>query len=348
VGALALAGMSTMVTVCIPQWIFPFHNSVLAYRMGRVVGAVVLSQAHALARHRHACFSARCSSNAGMPYHSAVRTCTREARITHASGTALSHQASNPTRPTNHEDATAAPNRAPQHPTRRQPDFGPAGGRVGPAEVPAPAAPATHGPIGSATEALASECHGHAAVNTADRDRDSSAGTGHALSDPPGRLLAVLQRRLGLGLNEISLIATVLCAIDCTVLPVLLLGMGALGALTPAEAHHMHALLHGVGLYIAVPIGGLAVATNHLQHRRVGITAAGVAGISLIAAASTPLGYDVLLPQWDTSASIVGCGLLLGSGFASRRALPHSHGHSHGKEHNGGDGGGGHGHAHGP
>lgn len=130
-------------------------------------------------------------------------------------------------------------------------------------------------------------------------------------------------------LNKVSNVASILCAIDCTVFPVLLtllpiLNMGSSGKYevrrhapahpyphptpngrkpkrrsagampTPAPWHRqvmLHALSHKVALYFVAPVGGLAVTTNFLQHRNPLVLLWGITGLSLVLLANLHLAF---------------------------------------------------------
>lgn len=133
------------------------------------------------------------------------------------------------------------------------------------------------------------------------------------------------------GLTEVGTAATILCAIDCTVFPVVLTALPLAQLMDPATSHHIAHMVHGVALYFVLPIGSLAVGTNFAQHKRFDIAGLGAAGVLTIAAA-----HLSVLPEWVTAyqawLNTAGCAGLLASGWLSHRVL-HQHGHDHGHGH---------------
>jgi len=140
-------------------------------------------------------------------------------------------------------------------------------------------------------------------------------------------------------LNKISNVASILCAIDCTVFPVLLtllpiLNLGSSGKYEVL----LHAVSHKVALYFVAPVGGAAVATNFLQHRNPLVLLWGMAGLSLVLLANVHLAFlphvvDHLLHEWHSLVNVMGCATLLSSQWYAHRLLHKMGkdcGHNHG------------------
>jgi len=140
-------------------------------------------------------------------------------------------------------------------------------------------------------------------------------------------------------LNKVSNVASILCAIDCTVFPVLLtllpiLNMGSSGKYEVM----LHALSHKVALYFVAPVGGLAVTTNFLQHRKPLVLLWGVSGLSLVLLANLRLAFlphsvDHQLHEWHSVINVMGCLTLLSSQWYAHRLLHEMGkdcGHNHG------------------
>ncbi|KAL8428292.1 hypothetical protein Efla_001587 [Eimeria flavescens] len=85
------------------------------------------------------------------------------------------------------------------------------------------------------------------------------------------------------GLSEWSNFAAVLCALDCTLLPLLTAAIPFAGLV--ADAHHLeavHTASKWVAMYIVLPLGGFAVIANFLQLRRKRLLLMGLAGLLLV------------------------------------------------------------------
>jgi len=100
--------------------------------------------------------------------------------------------------------------------------------------------------------------------------------------------------RLKQRLNQLSVIASIICAIDCTVLPLLLLmvSVGSGGAAVVGDGCCAHEALHRISqqaaLYFVLPLGGTAALSSFVQHRHKGILAGCLVGLGLIYAANMP------------------------------------------------------------
>ena len=138
-------------------------------------------------------------------------------------------------------------------------------------------------------------------------------------------------------LATFTMVASVLCAIDCTVFPVLL-------AVLPAAEYlggmDIHAISHSVALYVVLPIGSTTTLANWLMHRNLPLAAMSLGGLSLIFMSNYPGLEEVLMWMQESRAyNTVGCGLLMGSSWLAHR---HEKGYGHhGSGEKGGGGGGG-------
>ncbi|KAL8274492.1 hypothetical protein Esti_001652 [Eimeria stiedai] len=93
------------------------------------------------------------------------------------------------------------------------------------------------------------------------------------------------------GLSEWSNFAAVLCALDCTLLPILTAAIPFAGLV--ADAQHLHAVhvaSRWVAMYIVLPLGGFAVISNFLQLRRKHLLLMGLAGLVLVFTAHASTG----------------------------------------------------------
>eukprot|EP00427_Karlodinium_veneficum_P042523 CAMPEP_0169262602 /NCGR_PEP_ID=MMETSP1016-20121227/43807_1 /TAXON_ID=342587 /ORGANISM="Karlodinium micrum, Strain CCMP2283" /LENGTH=263 /DNA_ID=CAMNT_0009345163 /DNA_START=173 /DNA_END=965 /DNA_ORIENTATION=+ len=123
-------------------------------------------------------------------------------------------------------------------------------------------------------------------------------------------------------LNKVSDVASILCAIDCTVFPLLLTVLPLVSAVSTAGATAwLHEASHACALYFVGPVGGLAVITNWIQHKRPLVGLWGVSGITAIILANMHLPHVLLgmnihafahaLHEWHTPINVMGCILLL-------------------------------------
>ena len=88
-------------------------------------------------------------------------------------------------------------------------------------------------------------------------------------------------------LLKISNIASILCVIDCTVLPAVTLFLPLIGVAASAEqTKWLHDLGHSIALYFVLPVGGLAATMNYLTHKRAQLPALAAVGLILIYAAN--------------------------------------------------------------
>eukprot|EP00978_Attheya_sp_CCMP212_P018130 scaffold49244_cov52-Attheya_sp.AAC.9 len=155
-------------------------------------------------------------------------------------------------------------------------------------------------------------------------------------------------------LMKISNIASVLCVIDCTALPIItlllpLLGLGA----SPAQTEWLHELGHRVAMYFVLPaltfggiflmflhsiyvlvvlVGGMAGTLNYLSHRKIWTSAPAALGLFMIYLANGDGGILSLLPHalahslhcgsvLHRIVNIAGCALLLRSNYMSHRLV---------------------------
>lgn len=87
-------------------------------------------------------------------------------------------------------------------------------------------------------------------------------------------------------LLQLSNIASILCILDCTVLPLILLILPVVGSM-----ESLHQLGHAVALYFVLPVGSLALGTNYAwKHQRKWITSIGLLGLLTIALANGAMG----------------------------------------------------------
>lgn len=140
-------------------------------------------------------------------------------------------------------------------------------------------------------------------------------------------------------LLQFSNFASLLCVLDCTILPVVTVLFPLMGVLVSAsQMEWLHQAGHAVALGFVLPVGGMATVTNYLyNHRTKWITAIGWLALLLVASANAgcslvPHGTGGALGHFvhemlhtlhhgvqHRVANLAGCALLLFSNHLSRR-----------------------------
>lgn len=147
-------------------------------------------------------------------------------------------------------------------------------------------------------------------------------------------------------LTKFSNFASMLCVIDCTVLPAVTVLLPLIGlAASPAQSIWLHELGHKVALFFVLPVGSLASSLGYVSHRKKSYLMCAVFGLALIYASNGhggpilsliphELGHSIHAGVLHRPSNILGCAFLLGSNYLSRKlshgdCCDHSHGHSH-------------------
>jgi len=131
-------------------------------------------------------------------------------------------------------------------------------------------------------------------------------------------------------LLKLTSAASLLCVIDCTILPFVTLALPFLGlGATSKQARILHDVGHNLALWFVLPVGTFAATMNFLSHRRPKISFIAVIGLSLIFLSNCNGTILSLLPLtikknlhcgfWHSLINISGCGLLLGSNTVLHR-----------------------------
>mmetsp|Transcript_1756 Transcript_1756/g.2452 ORF Transcript_1756/g.2452 Transcript_1756/m.2452 type:complete len:294 (-) Transcript_1756:199-1080(-) len=133
-------------------------------------------------------------------------------------------------------------------------------------------------------------------------------------------------------LRRVSTFASLLCVLDCTLLPIVTVILPLLGlAGSPAHMAWIHALGHKMAMFFVLPVGGLAATLNYTSHKKLSIAIPAAIGLLLVYLANagsgvllvTQLPHDIAHAFQCGSAhritNIVGCALLLGSNYVSRQ-----------------------------
>jgi hypothetical protein len=156
-------------------------------------------------------------------------------------------------------------------------------------------------------------------------------------------------------LRQVSNFASVLCVLDCTLLPIVTVALPLFSFLNlgAAQLEFMHQLGHGIALLFVLPVGSLTGIVNYMSHKNGLIASLSVVGLMLVGVAnyhshSLPLLGHVhwlhLIQHglYHRVANTAGCALLLGSNYLSQKQpgcahcpdsasqSSHSHDHSHG------------------
>lgn len=133
-------------------------------------------------------------------------------------------------------------------------------------------------------------------------------------------------------LSKISNVASMLCVIDCTVLPIVtvllpLIGLGA----SSAQAKWLHEIGHSIAIYFVLPVGGLAATMNYLSSKSRLFASIAAIGLSMIYAANGHGGPILsMLPHklahslhcgtlLHKTVNIIGCACLLSSNYFAHK-----------------------------
>lgn len=141
-------------------------------------------------------------------------------------------------------------------------------------------------------------------------------------------------------LRQVSNFASILCVLDCTLLPIITVALPLLGVinLDETQMEFLHHLGHQLALYFVLPVGGLTTLVNFVSYKRVWIGTMATLGLSMIGFANAHidhlpiLGHVELLHTIQHGPShrlvnIVGCALLSGSNYLSQQqGCAHDHG----------------------
>lgn len=107
-------------------------------------------------------------------------------------------------------------------------------------------------------------------------------------------------------LLNLSNYASILCVVDCTLLPLVTLLLPALGVLSGGSIEWLHDLGHALALYFVLPVGASATFLNYrFSHRRVSLAAVGSLGLALVAAANAGHGFLAVIETWPLIGTTV-------------------------------------------
>uniref|UniRef100_A0A7R9WSU2 MerC domain-containing protein n=1 Tax=Craspedostauros australis TaxID=1486917 RepID=A0A7R9WSU2_9STRA len=177
--------------------------------------------------------------------------------------------------------------------------------------------------------------------NMNDAARTSSAqSTSPAPLTPPNALINQLRK--------LSNVASILCVLDCTILPIITVVLPLLGflQLSPARLDSIHHLGHQLALYFVLPVGSLTSTVNYISHGKKWILSLGIVGLCVVGLANSHIHalpivghvrwlHAIQCGGWmHRLVNISGCAMLLSSNYMSQRQgcafhTDCSHDHSH-------------------
>jgi len=140
-------------------------------------------------------------------------------------------------------------------------------------------------------------------------------------------------------LLKLSNIASILCVIDCTVLPAVTIFLPVLGVAASDRAKWIHDIGHSIALWFVIPVGGCAATINFLTHKRAKLSAMAALGLTLIYAANGQggpilsrlphhLAHSLHCGVWlHRTTNLLGCAFLLGSNYLSHKLGGCAHNH---------------------
>lgn len=151
---------------------------------------------------------------------------------------------------------------------------------------------------------------------------------------------AVTSRKTNLrqNLSNVAGIASLLCVVDCTVLPIVTILFPLLGLGSASQAAFWHEIGHRVALFFVLPVGGFAAVSNILSRPKKETTKYNISaalaflGLTFVYAANggphVPL-LSLLPPtviselhcgtMIHRATNIAGCALMLGSNYVCRK-----------------------------
>jgi hypothetical protein len=141
-------------------------------------------------------------------------------------------------------------------------------------------------------------------------------------------------------LRKISNFASLLCVLDCTILPIITIALPLLGFLNlgATQLEFFHHLGHQLALFFVLPVGGLTTVVNYISHKKAWISSLAVVGLFMVGMANSHI-HDLPLlghAHWlhviqhgpmHRVVNIMGCAFLLGSNYLSQQeGCAHDHG----------------------
>eukprot|EP00980_Cylindrotheca_fusiformis_P008149 scaffold1727_cov133-Cylindrotheca_fusiformis.AAC.52 len=149
-------------------------------------------------------------------------------------------------------------------------------------------------------------------------------------------------------LRQVSNVASILCVLDCTILPIVTVVLPLLGILDLGadKLAFLHQLGHSIALFFVMPVGSLTSILNYLSHKKTWITALAVLGLTMIGLANSHIHHlpaflsfgeailhNIQHGMLHRVVNILGCSFLLGSNYLSQKQGCAHHDHSDGCTH---------------
>lgn len=124
-------------------------------------------------------------------------------------------------------------------------------------------------------------------------------------------------------LQTITNLASMLCVLDCTLLPIFTILFPLLNMAVPLES--LHHLGHALAMFFVLPVGALTTAVNFGSHRRIRLASISLVGLVLVAIANShAIPMHWLHHGWGHRlTNVVGCATLLTSNYLSRQLVGH-------------------------
>ena len=131
-------------------------------------------------------------------------------------------------------------------------------------------------------------------------------------------------------LRHVSNIASFLCLLDCTLLPLITLALPLLGILNIGHdrLEWLHHVGHGLAFFFVLPVGFMSAMMNYVVHKQKRIVSMAGMGLLLVAMANSHslpvIGHIESLHAIHHGflhriVSVMGCACLLGSNYLSHR-----------------------------
>lgn len=122
-------------------------------------------------------------------------------------------------------------------------------------------------------------------------------------------------------LRTISNVASLLCVIDCTLLPIVTILFPLLNMALPLES--LHHFGHAMAMFFVLPVGTLTTAFNFSSHRRIQLLTMSIMGLIMIGLANShAVPFHWIHHGWGHRIiNVAGCTALLTSNYRSHQLV---------------------------
>lgn len=122
-------------------------------------------------------------------------------------------------------------------------------------------------------------------------------------------------------LRTISNVASLLCVIDCTLLPIITILFPLLNMAFPLES--LHSIGHAIAMFFVLPVGTLTTALNFSSHRRIQLLTISITGLIMIGLANShAVPFHWIHHGWGHRViNVAGCTALLTSNYRSHQLV---------------------------